>query len=83
MTNEQVKAAARRLCECETSVTSVFMCCDNVTKNKMQEVQSLFDKSSHSFNSFSIYIYVCVCIYVYIYIFMCVCVYIYIALKEG
>ena len=70
MTNEQVKAAARRLCECETSVTSVFMCCDNVTKNKMQEVQSLFDKFSHSFNSFNIYIYVCIYVYIYVHIYI-------------
>ena len=33
--NDKVKAAGRRLYECETSVTSVLcMCCHNVTKNK-------------------------------------------------
>ena len=33
--NDLLKVAGReRLCECETSVTSVCMSCDNVTKNK-------------------------------------------------
>ena len=29
--NDPVKPAGRILCECETSVASVCMCCDNVT----------------------------------------------------
>ena len=35
--NDHVKAAGER-CECETSVVSVCMCCDNVTKNKKHKV---------------------------------------------
>ena len=41
--NDHVKATGER-CECETSVASVCMCCDNVTKRKKHE--SFFDKLS-------------------------------------
>ena len=37
------------LYECETSLTSACMCCDNLTKNKEHKVCSLFDKFSHIF----------------------------------
>ena len=54
--NDQVVAAGRRLCEYETSVTSVLcMCCDDITENKNHKV---FDKFSYSYIYIFIYTYI-------------------------